>query len=124
MLFDTSIFIASETGRPLVAEVPQAGAVSVVTLGELALGVIMAADAETRARRLATLSFLESTFEPLPIDATVAREWARVVASARVAGRRTPLNDCWIAATARVHDLAVVTQDADYDGLGVEVINV
>jgi len=26
-----------------------------------------------------------------------------------------PINDSWIAATALAHDLAVLTQDADYD---------
>ncbi|MGI8577115.1 MAG: PIN domain-containing protein [Nocardioidaceae bacterium] len=32
-------------------------------------------------------------------------------------GRRVDVNDLWIAATARVHDIAVVTQDHDFDPL-------
>ncbi len=36
-----------------------------------------------------------------------------------------PVNDSWIAATAMSHDLAVVTQDADYDDVpGLRVVRV
>jgi predicted nucleic acid-binding protein len=36
-----------------------------------------------------------------------------------------PLNDSWIAATALVRRIPVVSQDADYDGVpGLEVIRV
>lgn len=33
----------------------------------------------------------------------------------RDAGRRMPLNDSWIAATALAHAIPVVSQDEDYD---------
>jgi predicted nucleic acid-binding protein len=98
--------------------------VSVITLGELALGVLVARDEDARARRVATLGFVESTFAPLPVDSDVAHAWGRIVAAARRAGRRTPVNDCWIAATALVHGLVVVTQDRDYDGLDVPVLRI
>lgn len=99
--------------------------VSVITLGELTLGVRLALDAATRARRLATLSYVESTFEPLPIDAEVARVWATVVASLQAIGRGAPVNDSWIAAVALARGLAVVTQDDDYDAMpGLRVIRV
>lgn len=103
---------------------PPAHAVSVVTLAELTSGVLLARDDATRARRLATLSYLESTFEPLPIDGDVARSWAALAARARARGRRVSVNDCWIAATATVHGLAVFTQDRDYDELGIDVVRV
>lgn len=97
----------------------------VVTLGELALGALLAQDAQTSARRLATLRYLESTFEPLPVDAEAARAWAGLVAALREAGRRAPVNDSWIAAVALARGLPVVTQDEDYDGMpGVRVIRV
>ena len=66
-LLDTSIFIAREAGRPL-GELPDTVAVSVVTLAELHLGVLMAHGAAVRARRLRTLTALQNAFEPLPID--------------------------------------------------------
>jgi predicted nucleic acid-binding protein len=71
-LLDTSIFIAREASRPLGA-LPETGAISVVTIAELHLGVLMAQDSATRARRLRTLTAVQNAFEPLPIDAQVAQ---------------------------------------------------
>ena len=122
-LADTSVFVALEQDRPRRRKVPDEVLVSVVTVAELQLGVLMAADPVTRAARLKTLTFVESTFEPVPIDAPAAREWARLVAHIRRARRRVPVNDLWIAATATVRNLAVLTQDADYDGIpGLRVL--
>ncbi|MGL5862963.1 MAG: hypothetical protein ACRCY9_17090 [Phycicoccus sp.] len=42
-LLDTSVFVATETGRS-VEEVPDSAAISVMTLEELRLGVLMARD--------------------------------------------------------------------------------
>jgi hypothetical protein len=47
-LLDTSVFIARETERPL-GELPEHVAVSVVTIGELQLGVLNARDAKRTA---------------------------------------------------------------------------
>jgi len=71
-LLDTSVFIATESGRPLGA-VPAAAAISVITLAELHLGVLMAERAAVRNRRLRTLLAVQDTFEPIPIDAEIAR---------------------------------------------------
>ncbi len=54
-LLDTSVFIAHETGR-LLAPLPERVAVSVVTIGELHLGVLSASDRAVRARRADTLA--------------------------------------------------------------------
>jgi len=35
----------------------------------------------------------------------------------REEGRRMPVNDSWIAATAIAHDIPVVSHDGDYDGV-------
>jgi predicted nucleic acid-binding protein len=117
-LADTSMFIAREQGRELagetIDELPEELVVSVVTVAELRLGVLMAGTVQTRAQRLDTLRLVES-LEPLPVDDTVASAWARMVAELRAAGRRAPLNDSWIAATAIAHRIPVVTQDGDYD---------
>ncbi len=123
-LADTSLFIGQEQERKLAGEVPGELVISVVTVAELRLGVLMASTLEARARRLDTLRLVES-LEPLPIDDAVASAWARMVAKLRAAGRKAPLNDSWIAATAIAHGVPVVTQDADYDGLpGLNVIRV
>lgn len=124
-LADTSIFIARESGRRIdAALLPERLAVSVITIGELRAGVLAAGDALTRDRRLDTLT-AAMTLEPIPIDATVAAAWARLRVALRDAGKRMPVNDSWIAATALALAVPLVTQDADVPQVGgLEVIRV
>jgi len=65
-----------------------------------------------------------ATYVALPMDEPVASAFAELVADARRAGRRPKIQDTWIAATARAHGVAVYTQDADFDGLAVDVVHV
>ena len=124
-LADTSLFIAREQGRPLGDADVDALFVSVITLGELSMGVMMADDHDQRSKRLSTLAFVQSTFEPLPVDEAAAQAWAALVAALRQLGHRAPINDSWIAAIAISRDLAVVTQDDDYEGMpGLKVARV
>jgi predicted nucleic acid-binding protein len=124
-VLDTSVFIASESGRPLKEDLlPVEAAVSVVTLAELQAGVLAARDTDTRARRLSTLDVLHDV-EILPIDADVALVWAQLRVSLTEAGRRINVNDLWIAATAARHRLPVVSQDDDFqavDGMSGVVV--
>ena len=124
-LADTSVFIARESARPLdEGALPEELAVSVITVGELRAGVLLAADLEARDRRLATLAAVLA-FDPLPIDAAVADAWARLRVMLRHAGRAMPGNDSWIAATALAMGVPVVTQDDDYAVVSdLEVIRV
>lgn len=114
-LLDTSVFIAREDGRAL-GELPDRVAVSVVTIGELQLGVLNAADDATRARRAETLALARAA-DPIPISEAVMVSWARLVADCRSAGvhRTVKLTDALIAATAVEHGLPVVSQDSDYE---------
>jgi predicted nucleic acid-binding protein len=123
-LADTSLFIAVEQDRPLSSDRPDRVAVSVVTVAELRLGVLAALDGPTRAQRLDTLS-AAAALDPLPIDEGVAHAWATLRLALRDAGQRMPVNDSWIAATAIANDLAVASQDGDYDDVpGLRVIRV
>ena len=123
-LADTSVFIALEQRRDLAGVPPDRIAVSVVTVGELRLGVLAATDGPTRARRLETLIRAEE-LDPLPVDSQVARAWAALRVALRDQGKRMPLNDSWIAATAIANHLPIVARDADYDGMpGLQVIRV
>ena len=114
-LADTSVFIARESGRPL-GELPERIAVSVVTIGELQLGVMTAGDRAIRARRAGTLEIARRS-DPIPVSEAVMACWARLTracAEAGVSGRVKAL-DALIAATAIEHGLAVVTQHEDFD---------
>ncbi|TMF14111.1 MAG: type II toxin-antitoxin system VapC family toxin [Chloroflexi bacterium] len=115
-LLDTSVFVAQETGRSLAA-LPDEAAISVITLAELHLGVLLARDRAIRASRLRTLSRVEGELQAIPIDAEVARVFASIVAEARQSRRRPSVMDVWIAATGVRHGLVVFTQDADFDNI-------
>jgi len=114
-LLDTSVFIAREVERPL-GELPTRVMVSVITIGELELGVLSAVDASSRARRGDTLA-LAKTAEPVAISESMMGVWAHLVVDCRAAGihRTVKLTDALIAATAIELGLPVVTQDDDYD---------
>jgi hypothetical protein len=122
---DTSLFISREAGRSIdEAAVPDEIAVSVVTIGELRAGVLVAGDVVARSRRLATLNDALS-LRSLPVDDDVADAWARLRVLLRDARQRMPVNDSWIAATAMVFGVPVITQDADYDDVpGLDVVRI
>ena len=124
-LADTSLFIASETGRTIdTALLPDRLAVSVITIGELRAGVLAARDLETRDRRLATLT-AALALSPVPVDDDVAAAWARLRVLLRDLGLRMGVNDSWIAATALALGVPVVTKDQDYVQVpGIDVVRV
>ena len=124
-LADTSVFIARESGRPILEEsLPEQLAVSVITVGELRAGVLAAVDTPTRDRRLSTLAAALS-LQPVPVDEMVASAWAKLRIVLRDEGLSMPVNDSWIAATAMALGVAVVTQDDDFPLLDeLEVISV
>ena len=122
-ILDTSVLI----GGTAPADVE--GAISVASIAELHFGVLAARDDDERARRAARLGVIEATFDPLPVDAAVAREWGRLAAavSARGGQPRRRAADLLIAATASVHGVPLLTHDAkDLALVGdlVEVIGV
>lgn len=126
VLLDTSVFIAREAGRP-VGELPARAstAVSVLTIAELRIGVLVAADPSDRAVRLSTLESATRDHDPLPVDDAVAEHFARLVAQLRAAGRNPRVIDTLIAATALTHGAAVATQDDDFDNVpGLHVVRV
>jgi toxin FitB len=109
VVIDTSVLIgAAEPGE-------LEGAISVASLAELHFGVLVARDEDERARRAQRLGVVEATFDPLPIDAPVAREWGRLAAAVTERGgqpRRRAV-DLAIAATANVHGVPLLTADVD-----------
>ena len=122
-LLDTSVFIAAEQGRDLASDrLPDEAAISIVTLAQLELGVHLATSERVLGRRLRTLRAIQATYVALRVDEPVASAFAELVAIARRAGKRPKVQDAWIAATARAHDVPVYTHDADFDDLAVGVV--
>ena len=124
-LADTSVFVGLEAARFDASRFSSfEWGISAITLGELRLGVLQATDPESASRRLST-SQLARRFEPLAVDESVSDAWALLVSRLRAQGRRAPINDSWIAATAIAHGIPIVTQDADYDAMpDVQVIKI
>ncbi len=112
------------------AALPAEPLITTVTLAELTVGPLVAADDAERAARQAHVQQAEADFEPLPFDAAAARAFGQVTASLRRAGRKPAARayDAMIAATALSQQLPVYTCNPDdftsIDGLTVVPIAV
>jgi predicted nucleic acid-binding protein len=105
VLLDTSVLVGAESPGDLE------GAISAASLAELHFGVLVADAEDERARRAQRLGVIEATFDPLPVDAAVAREWGRLAAAIVNRGgkpRRRAL-DLVVAATATAHGVPLLT---------------
>jgi predicted nucleic acid-binding protein len=127
-LIDTSVVIDLELIDP--AALPQELAVSAMTMAELSAGPHATSDPAERGRRQDRLQRAEATFEPLPVDADVARAYGRVYAAVGLAGRKARGRravDLFIAATALAANLPLYTRNPeDFAGLSelLDVISV
>jgi predicted nucleic acid-binding protein len=98
-------------------------AISVVTMAELRLGVLLARTPEVAALRTETLVRVGRTYHALSVDEEVAAAYAALVAEARAQDRRPAPHDGLIAATARRFGIPLFTRDAGFQGLpGVETV--
>jgi predicted nucleic acid-binding protein len=97
---------------------------SVVSQGELLAGVEWAQGLR-RKRRLLELyeQVVAIATAILPVTPQVAERYAQIYAQLRQKGRLIQTNDIWIAASALVYDMILVSADAHFrfiDGLTVE----
>lgn len=124
-ILDTSVVIELERIDP--ADLPIELAVSAVTLAELAAGPHATSDPGERASRQDRLQRAEATFDPLPLDGTVARAYGRIYAAVAAAGRKARGRralDLLIAATALAADLPLYTRNPEDFGELVSLIEV
>jgi len=99
-------------------------AVDPVILGELRYGILILPRGKKRMA-------LERWFDAgvgrlycLPWDAGTGLKWAELLARLRKAGTAMPIKDSFIAATAIVYDLTVITRNRDdFAKAGVRVID-
>ena len=107
VLLDTSVLIGADDPGDLE------GAISAASLAELHFGTLLTSYPDERARRAQRLGVIEATFDPLPVDAPVAREWGRLAAAVAERGGRPRRRaiDLATAATANIHQVPLLTAD-------------
>jgi hypothetical protein len=96
---------------------------SVLVLGEIRKGIeqLRGKDQKRAGEFEMWLSVLRDRFgeRVVPVDRAVADEWGRMSA-----GRSVPATDALLAATAKVHQMTLVTRNlSDVADLGVDVLN-
>ena len=112
------------------ADLPVEIAISAITLAELAAGPHATTDPTERARRQDRLQRTEATFDPLPVDANVARAFGRIYAAVATTGRKARGRrafDLVIAATAAAAGLPLYTRNPDdFAGLSdlLEIVSI
>ena len=100
---------------------------SVVAFAEIRLGIELLPEGRKRSRISAWLARdLAARFEGriIGIEQNIAAAWAVIVVRGRVRGATPPILDAFMAATALVHRMTLVTRDErDLAGLDVPVLN-
>lgn len=107
-LLDTSLLVAADASA---VKLPTAAAISVVTLGELHAGVLLARDGEIREQRRQRLEAVRAAFAPLLVDEPVAERYGRLLAFARTQRRSAKATDLFIIATAAATSRTLYTLD-------------
>ncbi len=108
-------------------DLPEESVITSITLAELTVGPLLAADVSTRAERQLHVQEAESNYgDPLPFDAAAARAFGQVAAELRAGGRKSKARafDALIAATAKAAGLPIYTfNPSDFGGItGLEVV--
>lgn len=100
---------------------------SVISIGEIQRGISRLPAAARRSRLESWLrTELLSRFEGqiLTVDVATMITWGEITARVEIEGRRMPVMDSLIAASARTHDCVLITRNvADFEPAGIEIIN-
>ncbi len=92
-------------------------AISELTIGELIKGAFFLPAGPKRRRLLAWVAELEAAFDVrlLPLSREVLKTWGQLSGTHEAQGRRWPVIDSLLSATALHHDLTIVTRNtADF----------
>jgi toxin FitB len=102
-------------------------AISVLTIGELHKGIVRLPESHRKSDlHHWVTNDLAARFDRrvLPISVVIAEKWGQLQGEAENAGRRLPVIDALLAATALVHRLSVVTRNtADFERSGAPIVN-
>lgn len=108
-LLDTSVLIAHD--EQALIDLPVTAAISVITIGELRAGVLLARGRSVGRARQQRLDAVRSAFAPLPVDETVAERYGDVLLVARKQRRTVKATDVLIIATAAATGRELYTLD-------------
>ena len=101
--------------------------ISSLTLGELSKGIAKLAEGQRKAFLadwLNTQVIQNFSSRVLDLDAAVALEWGASQAESEAMGKTLPLMDSLIAATAKTHQLTLVTRNMkDMQLVGLKLLN-
>ena len=92
-------------------------AISELTIGEFTKGAFFLPVGPKRKRILDWITEVEATFDDrlLPLSREVLKTWGQLCGTHEAQGRRWPVIDSLLAATALFHDLTIVTRNtADF----------
>ena len=99
-------------------------AIDPVILGEIRFGIYFLAAGKRRRRLERWFRQGVARLTCLPWGAETGLRWAKLLADLRAAGKAIPIKDSFIAATALVHKLVVVTRNLrDFRDAGVRVLD-
>jgi toxin FitB len=101
--------------------------ISSLTIGELSKGIAKLAEGQRKAfliNWLKTQVMQNFSSRVLDVDAGVALEWGASQAESEAMGKTLPLMDSLIAATAKTHQLTLVTRNMkDMQLVGLKLLN-
>jgi hypothetical protein len=123
MLDTSTVILLGRIDDP--ASLPDEAVVSAITLAELSVGPLVAANADERAARQAHLQQAEADFDAVAFDGEAARVFGTVAASLLTSGRKPAARayDALIAASAIAHGLPLFTcNPTDFEAIsGLDV---
>ncbi len=98
--------------------------VNPIILGELEYGILLLPKSKKRSQLQQWFDIGRRQLNSVPIDATTATHWAKLVAALRRKGKSMPIKDSLIAATALQYQLIVATRNVrDFEQANVKRIN-
>lgn len=133
-LLDTNVISEATKKYPdarlqdwLAAQPNESLFLSVITIGEIRHGLLLLDDGKKRRALLRWLGGkIKSLFAGriLPVDIAVMERWAQLQAASGKTGRRLPVMDSLIAATALTHNLTLATRNiADFKAARVALLD-
>ena len=111
----------------IAAQIEESLFISAITVGELRRGSLLL---DQGKKRKALLRWIETGIKAefagriLPVDTTVMECWADLETSTVKTGRRLPVMDSLLAATALAHGLTLATRNIpDFEATGVALLD-